>query len=126
MDSGAIVLLIIIILLGVALWFIAEDRDKWKDKYFKKVSYIFSTDYEIGKEINCIDYFYSIYENKVCKFKTTGLELELVKNEDDFPTYKISNVEGVCIEGHEDLIGDRITLGSDKIYLTKNSLIENL
>ena len=119
-------LTIIIVLLILALVWATQDRNKWKDKYFKKVPYIFSTDYEIGKEINCIDYFYSMYENKVCKFKTTGLELELVKNEDDFPTYKISNVEGVCIEGHEDLIGDRITLGTDKIYLTKNSLIENL
>ena len=117
---------IIIVLLILALVWATQDRNHWEKRYNKKVSYIFSTDYEIGKEINCIDYFYSIYENKVCKFKTTGLELELVKNEDDFPTYKISNVEGVCIEGLEDLIGDRITLETDKIYLTKNSLIENL
>ena len=119
-------LFIIIVLLILALVWATQDRNHWEKRYNKKVSYIFSTDYEIGKEINCIDYFYSMYENKVCKFKTTGLELELVKNEDDFPTYKISNVEGVCIEGHEDLIGDRITLGAGKIYLTKNSLIENL
>lgn len=122
----ALVLFIIIVLLILALVWATQDRNHWKKKYNKKVSYIFSTNYEIGKEINCIDYFYSMYENKVCKFKTTGLELELVKNEDDFPTYKISNVEGVCMEGHEDLIGDRISLGADKIYLTKKSLIENL
>ena len=122
----ALVLFIIIVLLILALDWATQDRNHWEKRYNKKVSYIFSTDYESGKEINCIDYFYSMYENKVCKFKTTGLELELVKNEDDFPTYKISNVEGVCIEGHEDLIGDRISLGADKIYLTKKSLIENL
>lgn len=121
-----LVLFIIIILLILALVWATQDRNHWEKRYNKKVSYIFSTDYEIGKEINCIDYFYSMYENKVCKFKTTGLELELVKNEDDFPTYKISNVEGVCMEGHEDLIGDRASFRSDKIYLTKNSLIENL
>ena len=121
-----LVLFIIIVLLILALVWATQDRNHWGKRYNKKVSYIFSTDYEIGKEINCIDYFYSMYENKVCKFKTTGLELELVKNEDDFPTYKISNVEGVCIEGHEDLIGDRITLETDKIYLTKKSLIEVL
>ena len=122
----ALVLFIIIGLLCLALVWATQDRNHWEKRYNKKVSYIFSTDYEIGKEINCIDYFYSMYENKVCKFKTTGLELELVKNEDDFPTYKISNEEGVCMEGHEDLIGDRASFRSDKIYLTKNSLIENL
>lgn len=35
--------------------------------------------------------------------------------------YLQNKVEGVCIEGHEDLIGDRASFRSDKIYLTKNS-----
>ena len=121
-----IALTIIIILLILALVWATQDRNNWKKRYNQKVSYIFSTDYEIGKEINCIDHFYAIYDNKVGKFKTTGLELELTDNEDGFPIYKITNVEGKCVEGPGYMIDDTRYFTSKNIFLSKKSLLENL
>jgi len=119
-------LFIIIGLLGLALYWAHKEAQKWETKYFKKPEAFFSTDFDITKRINCIDSFYSIMDNRICKFKTTELTLGLSDNGKDYPRWTLSRIEGECIDGPGDLIGDRASFRSDKIYLTKNSLIENL
>lgn len=126
MTPGELILLIITILMGVLLWFIIEERNKWKDRFYKKVSYIFSTDYEIGKEVNCIDYFYVIYNDKVCKFKTEELVLNLINSKNNNTIYELKDLVGICIEGSDESIGDRKVFNPEDVFLTKKSLLENI
>lgn len=121
-----IALTIIIILLILALYWVTQEANKWETKYFKKPEAFFSTDFDITKQIDCIDSFYSIVDNRVCKFKTTELTLGLSDNGEDYPFWSLKYVEGECIEGPGDKIGESITFRSDNIYLTKKSLLENL
>lgn len=126
MTTSEIILLIItFVLLGIAICS-ANIARKWEDKYITKPTVYFSTDFDITKQINCIDNFYGIMDNRICKFKTTELTLGLSDNGRDYPHWTLSRIEGECIEGPSDLMGDRASFRSDKIYLTKNSLIENL
>ena len=121
-----LVSVVIVLILGLVIWGIIRDRNKWKNKYDKKVSYIFSTDYEIGKEIHCVDTFYTVYNNKVCKFKTESIELKLTLDEEGYPIYKIGRVEGRCIEGPGNLIEDRKVFTPDNLFISKNSLLDAL